>query len=141
VKPGQWVELRFALPEELDLSQQPLRLDPTDRPLRVHIATLRLRTAETEALLFSAETPEGLAALTLQGDAQPLTTEPELLLDSLGTDPQLLLPRLDSATSTAPAARPGWLEVRMMIEPQAEAEPEASQPAATAPTVQRPDRA
>ncbi|WPL15335.1 hypothetical protein Thiowin_00226 [Thiorhodovibrio winogradskyi] len=140
LKPGQWVELRFALPEGLDLSQQPLRLDPADRPVRVHIAALRLRAAETDALLYSAETPEALAALTLKGDAQPLTTEPELILDSLGTDPQLLLPRLASATSTAPAARPGWLEVRMMIEPQAEAEPEAPQPAATAPIAQRPDR-
>jgi len=37
VKPGQWVEQRFALPEELDLSQQPLRLDPADRPLRVQL--------------------------------------------------------------------------------------------------------
>ncbi|EIC23737.1 class I SAM-dependent methyltransferase [Thiorhodovibrio frisius] len=137
VRPGDWVQIRFQIPDGLDLSQQPLRLDPADRPGRVRIAALRVRAAESEALLFSAETPEAFAALTLQGDARQLATAPELLIACEGEDPIIVLPRLANLAPSTAGARPGWLEVRMMIEVDADAEM-PSHPGAT-PTAEHSD--
>ena len=95
---------------------------PSDHALVADLVAV-LKQAKAEAWSV-AQVRTALAALTLQGDARRLATEPELIIASEGTDPIILLPRLERL---APGAQPGWLEVRMRIEPEANAEGEESQ--------------
>ncbi|WP_051023736.1 class I SAM-dependent methyltransferase [Thiorhodovibrio frisius] len=120
IKPGRWERLRFALPTEALSLPQPLRLDPAERPCRLHIRALRVLCGEQAQPWWSAEhdtdSAQAFAALRVQGDAVREASERELVITSTGTDPQLLLPVLAPANGAELPTGPCWLEVELLVE-------------------------
>ena len=69
-----------------------LRFVPVDQPGFVQIDRLCVSNDNDVTVLFSAEHPDELRALSVDGDARMLTDSPAFLIYSSGSDPRLYVP-------------------------------------------------
>ena len=106
-----WQQLVFEVGDAM--ARGPLRFDPADRPGLIEIASMVLRNPASNERLWSADAAE-ISQLSTGGTLLRLKTDesPDCCrFLSFGPDPQLFLPKLDSADSE----RPALLEIRLRI--------------------------
>ena len=89
---GYWQDVMLSLPYSEGLMSRSLRFDPVDQPGFVQIDRLCVSNDNDVTVLFSAEHPDELRALSVDGDARMLTDSPAFLIYSSGSDPRLYVP-------------------------------------------------
>jgi len=89
---GHWQDVMLSLPYSEGLMSRSLRFDPVDQPGFVQVDRLCISSDNDGTVLFSAEHPDELMALSVGGDARMLTDSPAFLIYSSGSDPRLYVP-------------------------------------------------
>jgi SAM-dependent methyltransferase len=89
-----WQNIVLELP--YGIGDGPLRIDPVDSPCVVHIGKIILRVCPSGDLLWIAETPASFRSLKVCGSSVLLSQDTGCLLLSYGSDPQIILPRIES---------------------------------------------
>lgn len=105
---GRWTRLKFQLPNGC-VGRRPLRIDPLEFPALVEIAGIRLRSAASGKILWSAKSVKEFKAIQEKGTASRIPHDRLLKILSTGNDPQLHLPPLRGKEFEQPIKLDMWV--------------------------------